>query len=90
VECVCVAESVLSGFNCPRCALENLESIARFGDLFGRTLHWEYVDEPRRGDHVCYISDLRRFQSDYPAWDLSVSLESIFEQFVDLEAEMGD
>jgi hypothetical protein len=41
------------------------------------------------GDHVCYISDLRRFQSE-PALDLSVSLESIFEQFLDLEAEVGD
>ena len=63
-----------------------LEAIDRFEDLFGRTLHWEYIDEPRRGDHVCYISDVRRFQSDYPEWDLSVSLESILEQFVETGA----
>ena len=38
----------------------------------------EYVEEARRGDHVCYISDLSRFRSDYPEWDVSVSLEEIF------------
>jgi hypothetical protein len=37
-----------------------LEAIARFEELFGRSLDCEYVDEPRRGDHICYISDLSR------------------------------
>jgi len=30
---------------------------ARFEQLFGRKLGAEYVDQPRRGDHICYISD---------------------------------
>jgi CDP-paratose 2-epimerase len=60
-----------------------LEAISRFEDLFGKTLGWNYVDEARRGDHVCYISDMRRFQSAYPDWELSVSLDSIFEQFAE-------
>ena len=59
-----------------------LEAIDRFESLFGRKLEWEYVDEPRRGDHVCYISDLRRFMADYPAWTVSRSLDAIFDDFV--------
>ena len=43
----------------------------------------EYVDEPRRGDHICYISDLRRLRADYPEWDVTVSLDEILEQLVD-------
>jgi CDP-paratose 2-epimerase len=58
-----------------------LEAIARFEELFGRKLQWEYVDEPRRGDHICYISDLRRLKADYPAWELSKSLDAIFDDF---------
>jgi len=58
-----------------------LEAIERFGELYGRKLHFEYVDEPRRGDHVCYISNLSRLRADYPGWELSVSLDEIFEQF---------
>jgi CDP-paratose 2-epimerase len=58
-----------------------LEAIARFEDLYGKRLDWEYVEEARTGDHVCYISDLTRLRNDYPAWDVSVSLDEIFEQF---------
>jgi CDP-paratose 2-epimerase len=54
-----------------------LEAIARLQDLMGRRLETEYVDEPRRGDHICYITNLARFRSDYPEWEPSVSLEQI-------------
>ena len=62
-----------------------LEAIARFEELFGRKLDVQYVDEPRRGDHICYISDLRRFRSDYPDWELSKSLDDIVEDFSALQ-----
>jgi CDP-paratose 2-epimerase len=61
-----------------------LEAIARFEDLYGRRLEWEYVEEPRRGDHICYISDVGRLRADYPDWDVSVSLDDIVAQFVDV------
>jgi CDP-paratose 2-epimerase len=57
-----------------------LEAIARFEELCGAKLAWEYVDEPRIGDHICYISDLSRFRADYPDWELTRSLETICEE----------
>jgi CDP-paratose 2-epimerase len=57
-----------------------LEAIGRFEELLGVKLQTEYVDEPRRGDHICYISDLARLRADYPGWELSVSLDDIFEE----------
>jgi CDP-paratose 2-epimerase len=59
-----------------------LEAIARLEELTGRTLDAEYVDEPRRGDHICYISDLSRLRSDYPGWDVTVELEEILRGLV--------
>jgi CDP-paratose 2-epimerase len=59
-----------------------LEAIARLEELDGRRLETEYVEEPRRGDHVCYISDLRRFRGDYPAWELRYSLDDILAELV--------
>ena len=59
-----------------------LEAIARFEELTGDTLDHEYVDEPRVGDHICYISDLGRFRADYPGWSLSVSLDDILVELV--------
>jgi CDP-paratose 2-epimerase len=58
-----------------------LEAIARFEELYSRKLDVTYVDEARRGDHICYISDLRRLRADYPAWELTMSLDSIFAEF---------
>jgi CDP-paratose 2-epimerase len=59
-----------------------LEAIARFEELAGRQLETEYVEEPRRGDHVCYISDLSRFRRDYPEWEIEVGLDEILEQVI--------
>jgi CDP-paratose 2-epimerase len=57
-----------------------LEAIARFEQLIGKKLKREYVQQARRGDHICYISNLRRFKSDYPNWELTRSLDSIFKE----------
>jgi CDP-paratose 2-epimerase len=55
-----------------------LEAIARFEDLLGRRIETEYVEDARRGDHICYISDLRRLRTDYPDWEVSISIDEIF------------
>jgi CDP-paratose 2-epimerase len=64
-------------------SISMLEAIARFEDLYGRKLAWEYVEEPRVGDHVCYISDLARLRADFPEWDVSVTLDEVVESFAD-------
>jgi CDP-paratose 2-epimerase len=64
-------------------SISMLEAIARFEELYGRPLQWEYVEEPRIGDHVCYISDLSRLRADYPEWDVSVTLDEVVESFAD-------
>jgi CDP-paratose 2-epimerase len=63
-----------------------LEAIAALEELHGRALDAEYVDENRRGDHICYISDLGRFRADYPGWELSISLDEIYEQLARIPA----
>jgi CDP-paratose 2-epimerase len=63
-----------------------LEAIKRFESGFGRKLAREYLDEPRRGDHICYISNLARLRADYPEWELSISLDEIFDQLVEIAA----
>ena len=45
-----------------------IEAIAAFEDRLGRRLTVEYVEETRVGDHVRYISDLRRLRADYLSW----------------------
>lgn len=57
-----------------------LEAIERIEELSGRKIRWRYVEQPRRGDHICYISDLRKFQSHYPRWQVTRSLEDILRE----------
>jgi CDP-paratose 2-epimerase len=59
-----------------------LEAIARLEELTGAELATEYVDEARRGDHICYISDLSRLQREYPSWRVTVTLEEILRDLV--------
>jgi CDP-paratose 2-epimerase len=58
-----------------------LEAIDRFEDLYSRKLTWQYVEEARLGDHICYISDLTRFRTDYPQWELTLDLDAIVAEF---------
>jgi CDP-paratose 2-epimerase len=59
-----------------------LEAIAKIAELTGKKLNWKYVDENRKGDHICYISDLRKFQGHYPNWKLTKTLDDIFREII--------
>ncbi|MFQ3683981.1 NAD-dependent epimerase/dehydratase family protein [Roseiflexus sp.] len=55
-----------------------IEAIARFEELIGKKLKTVYVEQNRIGDHICYISDLRRIHTDYPEWRQEYTLDRIF------------
>jgi CDP-paratose 2-epimerase len=60
-------------------SISMLEAISLVETITGRKLDWEYVEESRAGDHICYISDLAKFQRHFPTWSLTKSLKDIFE-----------
>jgi len=57
-----------------------IEAIARLEGLIGKRLKAKYVGQPRRGDHICYISNMRRFKSDYSDWEITRPLDSVLEE----------
>ena len=63
-----------------------LEAIARIEQLTGRKIHWSYSDQSRKGDHICYISDLTKFRAHYPQWTITRDLDSILREIVAAEA----
>jgi CDP-paratose 2-epimerase len=62
-----------------------LEAIEKVERLAARKLNWKYVDENRIGDHICYISDLRKLRAHYPGWAITRSLDSILEEMVSFQ-----
>jgi len=60
-----------------------LEAFSATEKLTGKKMEWEYVDKNREGDHICYISDLRKMQAHYPDWKITKSLADIFSEIVE-------
>jgi CDP-paratose 2-epimerase len=59
-----------------------LEAAALVADLGGGRLNTVYVDQARTGDHVCYISDTRKLEADYPGWRAATPLQAIFDEII--------
>ncbi|MEM6450154.1 MAG: NAD-dependent epimerase/dehydratase family protein [Cyanobacteria bacterium P01_D01_bin.105] len=59
-----------------------LEAFKLVENLTGRKMRFGYTSENRVGDHICYYSDLRKMRFHYPKWNISISLNSIFEEIV--------
>ncbi|WP_181314309.1 NAD-dependent epimerase/dehydratase family protein [Phormidesmis priestleyi] len=57
-----------------------LEAFSLVEKITGQKMVYDYVDQNREGDHICYISDLSKIKSHYPDWDITKSLQSIFEE----------
>jgi len=59
-----------------------LECVAKIEAITGRKLETSYLDQARKGDHICYISDLGKFQDHYPSWRLTYNLDQILEELL--------
>jgi CDP-paratose 2-epimerase len=57
-----------------------LEAIELCQEISGRKLNWNYIEDNRIGDHIWWISDVRKFQSHYPGWNYRYSLHGILEE----------
>jgi CDP-paratose 2-epimerase len=51
-----------------------LEAIEICEEISGRKLKWSYTDTNRIGDHIWWISDVRKFQRHYPTWKFRYGL----------------
>ncbi|MBK7644449.1 MAG: NAD-dependent epimerase/dehydratase family protein [Planctomycetes bacterium] len=64
-----------------------LECMSMIGELLGSRVVHSHDPRPRAGDHVCYISDMRRFRDDHPRWSLSRRLPDMLAEMVRLELD---
>ncbi|MEM0966394.1 MAG: NAD-dependent epimerase/dehydratase family protein [Verrucomicrobiota bacterium] len=49
----------------------------------GKPQAYEYSDQNRSGDHICYISNLAKMHEHYPSWNITISLEETISQIVE-------
>lgn len=68
----------LGGSRHSNCSM--LEAIEICEEISGRKLEWNYVENNRIGDHIWWISDVRRFQAHYPEWKYRYDLPAILRE----------
>jgi len=57
-----------------------LEAIELGEQISERKLDWSYVEDNRIGDHIWWISDVRKFQAHYPAWKFGYDVPTILQE----------
>ncbi len=60
-----------------------LEAISLCEELTRNSMNWSYVEDNRIGDHIWWISDIRRFQSHYPEWKITYDIRTTLTEIHD-------
>jgi CDP-paratose 2-epimerase len=64
-----------------------LEAIQMIQEMTGRKLTSTLTDDARQGDHIWYVSDVRKFQHDYPGWGYKYDQRAILAEIVEATRE---
>lgn len=70
----------LGGGKANSCSI--LEAFRITETFTGKPQRSTYIEENRKGDHICYYSDLTKIKTDYPNWSPRISLTDTIEQIV--------
>lgn len=54
-----------------------MEAIHKGEALSGNSLDFSYLEDNRIGDHIWYVSDVRKFQKHYPEWKYDYDIDGI-------------
>ncbi len=68
-------------------AASMLECIQLIEEISSYTVQHTYSETNRVGDHICYISDLRKLRSHYPEWSIRMDLKEILGRMIETEEE---
>lgn len=66
-----------------------LEAIQKIETLLQKKFQYQILEQARSGDHIWWISDVRRFQKDYPNWRYRFDIDAILKEMVEFNLEMN-
>lgn len=90
-----VARFIEEFFGAPRCgevynigggkdnSVSILEAFGKVESITGNKMIYDYSEENRQGDHICYYSDLRKMKAHYPEWTITKNIDNVFEEIVE-------
>jgi len=63
--------------------ISNLEAIRLIYEISGYNLRYNVSKDARMGDHIWYISDVRKFRKDYPDWNYEYDMKRILTEMIE-------
>jgi CDP-paratose 2-epimerase len=66
-----------------------LEAFQAVTEISGKPMKYEYQEASRIGDHICYISDLRKMRNHYPRWNITKDLKTTLAEIHDATVLRG-
>jgi CDP-paratose 2-epimerase len=60
-----------------------LEAFNMIEGISGKKMTFELLEENRKGDHLCYISNLAKIKAHFPVWRITKNLKEIFQEIYD-------
>jgi CDP-paratose 2-epimerase len=57
-----------------------VEAIDLSEKIAGKKLNWDYSEQNRIGDHIWWISDIRKFMNHYPDWKIKYDIRDILQE----------
>lgn len=70
-----------------------LEAIDKIEAISGHRLNYTFSDQARIGDHIWYVSDIRKFRSHYPGFEYQYDTDRILKEIVQVsltESELAN
>lgn len=64
-----------------------LEAIQTCEGISGKKLNWTYSDTNRTGDHMWWVSDIAKFQSHYPGFQLKKNVTTICKEIFEANSD---
>ena len=98
IHCHDLVSAFMSFYNDPRCGevyniggsrhsnCSMLEAIQIGEELSGNKLDFTYEEDNRIGDHIWYVSDVRKFQEHYPDWEYKYGINDILTEIYEAVA----
>lgn len=77
----------LGGSRHSNCSM--IEAIDYLQELTSRRLNYTLSDQSRSGDHIWWISDVRKFKNDFPEWSYRYDQRMILKEITDALTERG-
>ncbi len=75
----------IGGARVANCSI--LEAISICENIAERKLDWSYANDNRIGDHIWWVSDISKFKSHYPAFELSYDIDAILTDIYEKASE---